>query len=146
MNPELPQNPREEMELRVTALLLGELSADEAAVVREAIAKDPELAKLHDDLKQTIQLVRQAETSTSEPAVEPAAAPKLSTERREKLLAQFKTVTPKEFSGDKRRRNIRLLELAAVLAIVALLAAVLLPAFSNAKSRSKSVAVHSNLR
>ena len=67
MNPELPRNPREEMELRLTALLLGELSADEAAAVREAIAKDPELSKLHDDLKQTIHLVREATTSRVKP-------------------------------------------------------------------------------
>ena len=46
MNPELPLPPREEMELRLTALLLGELSAEEAAAVRRAIEQDGELAKL----------------------------------------------------------------------------------------------------
>ena len=66
MNPDQPRTPREELELRVTSLLLGELPAAEAAAVREAIAKDPELAKLHDDLKQTIHLVRVA--TTVEPA------------------------------------------------------------------------------
>ena len=67
MNPELPNNPREELELNITALLLGELSADEAAAVREAIAKDAELTKLYDDLKQNIVLVREA-SSMNEPA------------------------------------------------------------------------------
>jgi anti-sigma factor RsiW len=50
MNPELPPNPRAELEAKVTALLLGELSAEEAASVRELIAKDAELARLRDRL------------------------------------------------------------------------------------------------
>ena len=44
MNSDAPKSPREELELRITALLLGELSADEAAAVREALAMDAELA------------------------------------------------------------------------------------------------------
>jgi anti-sigma factor RsiW len=42
------------MEARLTALLVGELSAEEAATVRDAIAQDARLARLHERLKQTI--------------------------------------------------------------------------------------------
>ena len=31
MNPEAPRSPREELEIQITALLMGELSADQAA-------------------------------------------------------------------------------------------------------------------
>ena len=41
MNPDMPKPSREEVEVRLTALLLGEMSAEEAAALRELIAKDP---------------------------------------------------------------------------------------------------------
>ena len=40
MNPDNPQSPREQLETRLTALLLGELSADEAAELHAAILND----------------------------------------------------------------------------------------------------------
>ena len=89
MNPDQPRNPREELELRLTALLLGELSETEAGAVRQAIAKDPELARLHDDLKQTIRLVRVAAKSPHEHVPEEATQLKLSEERRKNLLTTF---------------------------------------------------------
>ena len=91
MNSETPNTPREEMEARLTALLLGELSAEEAASVRDAIAQDVELTQLHERLKQTVGLVRETVAS---PVGELAAKPeelKLSAGRREKLLQHFKT-------------------------------------------------------
>ncbi|TAK92564.1 MAG: prepilin-type N-terminal cleavage/methylation domain-containing protein, partial [Verrucomicrobia bacterium] len=147
MNPELPQTPREELELHITALLLGELSADEAAAVRAAIAKDAELSKLHDDLKQTILLVRKAVISGSEQVTEPAEQFKLSEERRKKLLTAF-AIPPLKQSDIKPKSAVRftLIELLVVLGIVAILASMLLPAVSRSKSRSSSVAVLSNLR
>ena len=62
----LDSTPQDEMEARLTALLLGELSAREEAVVREAIAKNPALAQLHARLQQTIGLVGEAARSASE--------------------------------------------------------------------------------
>ena len=58
MNPESP-TPREQLEARLTALLLGELSPDESAALQEIISKDAQLAALHARLKQTIELVRE---------------------------------------------------------------------------------------
>ncbi len=46
MNPDSPQTPREELEARLTALLLGELPAEDAAALRVQLAQDPELTRL----------------------------------------------------------------------------------------------------
>ena len=63
MNPESPKTPREELEAKVTALLLGELPPDQAFLLREIIQRDPELAAVHDRLKKTVELVRETETA-----------------------------------------------------------------------------------
>ena len=61
MNPEIPRTPREEMEARLTALILGELPAEQAFALGRTIEQDAELAKLYSRLKDTIGLVREAE-------------------------------------------------------------------------------------
>jgi Mg-chelatase subunit ChlD/anti-sigma factor RsiW len=131
MNPDSPKTPREELEARLTALLLGELSADDAAAVRQAIEQDAELAKLFARLQQTVGLVREAVASPGEPASAQTAPLKLSDERRQKLLAHFKTVAPKEFVEKKRRARFTLVELAAVIAILGVLAALVAPRMSG---------------
>lgn len=112
MNPELPPDPRAELEAKVTAWLLGELSAEEAASVQETVANDPELARLRDRLSLTVNLLRE---TVSEPA-----PLKLSPARREKLLAQFKTVAPKEFA-QSRSKIYWLIPLAAAAGIALLI-------------------------
>ena len=47
MNPDTPMTPREETEMRLTALLMGELPPEEAAALHAQMAADPELAALH---------------------------------------------------------------------------------------------------
>lgn len=147
MNPELPNTPREELELRVTSLLLGELSEAEAVSVRAEIAKDPELQKLHDDLKLTIHLVREATVAANDFTPEQAEPLKLSDERREQLRAAF-IIPPLKPAHVKvkRRVHMTLIELLAVIAIVGILASMMLPSLSKAKHKAKSVAVNSNLR
>lgn len=141
MNPDLPETPHDEMEQRLTALLLGELSAEETAALHRAMEQDGELAKLFARLHHTVGLVREAVATPSEPVAAAQIVPaKLSATRREKLLAHFKTVAPKEFVPEPWRSRIRLLELAAIMAIIAILAAMLLPALSKAKSRSQRLA------
>src|SRR5882724_1515227 len=100
MNPEIPPpNPRANLEAQVTAYLLGELSAHEAAALRSRLDEDAQLAQLIDRLRPTVSLVREAALRPSpEDAAQPAAPLQLSADRREKLLAQFKTITPKEFA------------------------------------------------
>jgi Mg-chelatase subunit ChlD/type II secretory pathway pseudopilin PulG len=145
MNPDFPQNEREQLEAKLTALLLGELSADEAIEMGKAMERDPQLAALYERLKVTIGLVRE---SAVQPAAETNAQSKplkMSSERREKLLAQFKTVAPKEFAKPAPKVGL-LLQFAAVLAILGLLAAMLLPSLAKSKSRSMSASVTANLR
>jgi Mg-chelatase subunit ChlD len=136
MNPELPPNPRAELEAKVTALLLGELSAAEAANVRELIAKDAELGRLRDRLSLTLDLLREtAATPVGETPAQPASL-KLSPARREALLAHFKTIAPKEFAPRPQRKISTLVELAAAAAVILVLASLLMPALSRAKSKS----------
>jgi len=152
MNPEFPQTPREEIEIRLTALLLGELPDAEAAALREILRHDAALAKLHDSLKQTIELVRAAAAKQAEPAS--AQAPlKLSEERRQQLLAHFKarptgqkasaTAGPKSdlrtFFGTRggvfwKRPARRWLVPVAAAVVVLLLAAISIPKFVTARS------------
>ncbi len=89
---------REELEARLTALLLGELAPDEAASLREAIAHDPELARLYDQLKRTLELVRETIVSPEDSMLASPEPLRLSDARREKLLDSFKVLRPREFT------------------------------------------------
>src|SRR5258708_24593804 len=145
MNPENSKTPRQALEAQLTALLLGELPEDHAAALREVLNHDAELARLHQRLKQTIDLVREASASSAEQQVSQPAPLKLSDQRRQKLLAQFKTIKPKEFA-EQRRLGRSLVTLAAVLAIAALLAAIAIPNFVKSRSTSIANATINNLR
>ena len=140
MNPELPSTPRQELEVRLTALLLGELPPNEAAALREVIAKDAELAKLHDRLRTAIDLVGAAAASSRQPAEARPAPLRLSERRRQDLLRRLKTVTPREFAKP-RWWEVRasVVGIAAALAGLLLLAAMLMPALSKAKSKGQSL-------
>jgi Mg-chelatase subunit ChlD/type II secretory pathway pseudopilin PulG len=141
MTNDLPPMNRDDLEAKVTALLLGELPESEAALMRELIARDAGLAKLQERLKVTLELLRET-AATPEPA--PSAPMKLSQDKREKLLAHFKTVAPKEFTRPPARKFSWLTAVAAVFA-VGILASMLLPALSRAKTRSQKVTILSNL-
>jgi autotransporter-associated beta strand protein len=144
MNPDSPQPSREEIEAKLTALLLGELPPEEAQLLRWAISQDAALAQLHDRLKATIGFVSEVAANPAETIPAQTAPLKLSDERREKLLAHFKTVAPKEFAPlvpplKKRREISPLLAMAAAIALIAVLAAMLLPALASAKRKAQRV-------
>ena len=63
MNSDQPS--REQIEARITALLLGELPAAEAELLRWTISQDADLQKLHDELQSTIILVRETVKPTN---------------------------------------------------------------------------------
>ncbi len=129
MTPEHPMTPREELEVKVTALLMGELSGEEASALTEKIAADPELKRLHDRLQNAIGLLREA-TAIPELPVPPLPA-RLSSERREKLLAHFKTVTPPQFVAKPRRHWIPIVPLSLAAVLTALLGGVVLISSSS---------------
>src|SRR5690348_6768941 len=136
MNPEHPIDPRQSLEPSLTALLLGELTEDQARFVRQAIATDPELAKAFERLKQTTALLRETQVR---PQPEPAAAPaslRLSESRRQELLGRFKTVQPEPFKYPPAKIISWLVPAAAVLLLTLVLASALLPALSRSKAKS----------
>jgi Mg-chelatase subunit ChlD/anti-sigma factor RsiW len=147
LNPESP-TPREQLEARLTALLLGELSPDEAAALREIISNDAQLAALHDRLKRTIELVRETAADPAELSAEPPAPRRLGEERRQKLLAQFKTVTPREFARPRPSRSPQrfLLEMAAVIAVVICLSGLLLPSLARTKAKAQRASTLASIR
>src|SRR5882672_2620337 len=89
MNPDIPLTPREEIEVRLTALLMGELPPNEAAALQAQMAGDAELTALHARLRQAVELLREASAIPEQPT--PPVPVQLSSERRERLLAHFKS-------------------------------------------------------
>ncbi len=144
MNPD--QLSREQIEARLTALLLGELPADEAELLRWTISQDAELQKLHNRLKSTIGFMREA-VKPSADAPAPKEIPlKLSPERRQKLLAHFKTPRANKLFWLKRIEVPTLVPVLAVLAVIALIVAITVPNFVKARSTSQANAVINNVR
>jgi autotransporter-associated beta strand protein len=146
MNPDQPS--REQIEARITALLLGELPADEAQLLRYTISQDAALKKLHDELAQTIVLVREAEKNPAAMSGENVSL-KLSDERRKKLLAHFQTPRPqaaKELFWLKRIEIPHLVTVLALVAVMAVLAAMLLPALASAKRKAQHVSALAEAR
>ena len=146
MNPDNPS--REEIEAKLTALLLGELSEEEARLLRWAISQDPALARLLEQLKRTIGIVREVSVKPAESDSAQTAALKLSDERRKKLLAHFQTPRPKvkELSWLKRIEIRPLVPVLVILAVLGIIAAVSVPNFIKARSTSQSAAIVNNLR
>jgi Mg-chelatase subunit ChlD len=140
-------DPRQEFEAKVTALLLGELPEAEAVELRQRIAQDPNLAKIHGRLQATIQLVKETVANPEEQAEAQPATLKLSEDRRQKLLAHFKTIKPKEIAeAPSRQRSSWLVPMAAAAAVVILLIPLALPNFSRARLASQRSTIANNLR
>lgn len=88
MNSDKPLTPGEELEIRITAMLMGELSPDESAALRERLAATPELQALHTRLARAYDLLRAAVPLGD--TIEHLTPARLSNERRERLLRRFK--------------------------------------------------------
>src|ERR1043166_4705025 len=138
MNEEFSKLSKEERDVRLTAFVLGELAESEAAEVRQAIATDAELARECERRKQTIELVR--ETSAVDQKVSAGGvALKLDDERRQKLLATFKTPAPHAIKP-QRPRNLWYVPISIAAVLVGLLAvATLLPSLAKSKARASRI-------
>jgi len=144
MNPDNPTS-REGIEAKLTALLLGELSADEAFALGRTIEQDPELAKVYARLKETVGFVRDTVSSEVQASAQSTGL-KLSNERREKLLAQFKTVKPREFTQPKTESKYWVLRIAAAGVVIFLIISISIPNFVKTRTTSQSNAILNNLR
>src|SRR5262245_18912711 len=88
MSPDEPLTPDEELEIRITAMLMGELSSDEAAALRAQMTARPELTAMHDRLSAAFSLLRAA--SRLADAVNESMPATLSHDRREQLFKRFR--------------------------------------------------------
>jgi Mg-chelatase subunit ChlD len=130
MKTDFSKLPREEVEARITTMLMGEMPEAEAAELREYVAADPALARLEEDLRKTILFVEEADGSVTEE--------KLSTDRRGKLLRQFKVIQPVEMARSRRRNELRpLLAVAAMLVALLGAAGMLLPSLAKSKYKAR---------
>jgi Mg-chelatase subunit ChlD len=130
-------NPHEELEMRLTALLLGELPDDEAVALRETIAQDAELAKLHDRLKFAIELARETSSSAPEEEMAKPEELKLAPERRARLLAAFSAPKTIKLVQQRRARRRELLALAAMILGLLALAGLLMPMLDRARAKAR---------
>lgn len=126
MNPEHSKDPREQMEVRITALLLGEASAFEEAELLEAIKADPELESYYEEMRRTVKQVEESiqpggRAASDEPAT-------LSNDRRSRLNELFlqpggRTIKL-ESPADRARRISLLQQIGAIAAALIILIAV----------------------
>ena len=119
MNPETPPSPREELEIRLTAMLMGELSPEETAALQTQMAADPELAALHARLGQAMELLREASALPEHPT--PPEPVQLSAKKREHLLAHFKAPSPSTVIVKPRRHWKPYVPLGLAASLIALL-------------------------
>ncbi len=91
-DPEKPskKSRREELEIRLTALVLDETSPFEEAELRRQLSEDAELLKFYNDLKESIELIREISDDLGKKKSTPSTAEKLSKSRRKSLLQQFR--------------------------------------------------------
>lgn len=126
---------REALELRVLALLTGELEATEAAELEAILAVDSELAEYRDRMAVLIGELHQARHEIEAPA---SGAPQcLSEDRRQAIFGNGKI---SETAKRREKRQVswktRLLEIAAIVTVLMLLAAVLIPSVGRVRSVS----------
>ena len=133
-----------EIEVRITALLLGELPEDEATALQEQLRRNPEWALFHERMRQTMDLVREATRAGEEHAVSSVAGHRLTSARRRTLLAVFKTaptppLQPKLVVGP--RLWLRRLPRSLVWAVAACLAAAAVWPFFRPRQILKTAAL-----
>lgn len=138
MNEQPPKDPREQMEVRIIALLLGEASAFEEAELLEAIKADPEIEAYYEEMRRTISAVEVATGSTGGQA-------KFTEARRERLQELFKwpgrtAIHLPEDRASRLTQTQVILSIAAALVILLTVAGLLLPALAKSKAKASRIA------
>lgn len=134
------QNPsREQWEVRITALVLGEASPFEEAEIEKAVKEDAQLRAFYEGMKRTVRMVREISEAKKKDGL--AAQPRLSQKRRRMLLMLFKEPAMKEVAYPESATNRSwagtLIAIAALFIILGMVAWTLLPALSKAKAKAK---------
>ena len=120
-------------EAKLTAYALNELDAAEMAEVENLIATNPDAKAWVEDVRQTATLL-EAELKMEE-------CPSLTSEQARALQQKIRAADAPSFWKRQWFPQFRLVEALAVVAIVAVLAAMLLPSLSVSKMKSKKVAL-----
>jgi Ca-activated chloride channel homolog len=123
----------------LTAYALGELEGDERARVEAMLAQNPEAQQWVEEVRQTATML---ETELAE-----ETCPELT--REQKKIIEKRLAPPKRERYWHERGPVlrfKLLELLVVVAIMAILAAMLLPSLSSSKSRSRGAVIQNELR
>jgi len=140
------RDERAQLEVRLTALLLGEASEFEAAELRRVMDADPELAAYYERIEKTIEVVREA--SGGQLAEGPAVGPRLSRERRTAVMARLTAGKRSGFlSGILQKPLPGWVGVAAVFVVLGgLIASMSIPAFNKVRATSQDKAIDNNLR
>ncbi len=132
MNEQNPRTAREQFEVRITALLLGEASDFEEAELLHALEQDLELKAFYNRMRQT---VTQLEKSLAASSPSGSGAPKLSPDRRKQLEQLFKKPKPSATQPslprpelNRRSRRKMVFAIAAAFALLLVASGLLLPA------------------
>ncbi len=139
--PEPKPNPREQDEMQVMSLLLGELGPQEAKAIRKKLESDPSLAAYADELQMTLGLVREAalNLTTDEPKEETSF--QLDTKRRDAVLKAFKT--PIREVQTSRKTHSKLWQIltrsSVAFGTVLIIILILSPILSNLTHRSQRI-------
>lgn len=133
-----PRILREELEIRVVALLTGELSEVDADELEQILTVDAELSAFRDRMAVLIGHVHDARDEIAPPVATEGL--RLSPERRAEI---FKDVDAAEFEPREEPRRIswkmRVFEIAAVFAVLFILAAILIPTVGSVRKSTYSL-------
>ncbi len=125
-------------EVKLTAYALNELDETSRAAVEKLLATDPVARRWVEDVRRTAALL--------ESELQAEECPSLTTEQTREIQRQIRAADRPGFWTRQWFPSLRLVEALAVVAIIAVLAALLLPSLAKTKSRAKHLMVMTEQR